>query len=30
MNNQITLFMKKYILKYGCENCTGNFDTKFF
>ena len=30
MNNQITLFMKKNILKYWCENCTENFDTNFF
>ena len=30
MNNQITLFMKKNILKYWFENCTENFDTKDF
>ena len=30
MNNQITIFMKKIILKYWCKNCPENFDINKF
>ena len=30
INNDITLFLKKNILKYLCENCIENFDTSKF